>query len=119
MLERGSLQYRDKGRGKVLGEFDLRGASQTDCELEEPKRALRGKVTWGVTTSDVGRLELAVRGGGGKPMHERYLLAADTAAESTAWRRAIAATHRVERVHPDAVEVECDGAAEAARRTSL
>ena len=38
VLERGSLQHRDKGRGKVLGEFDLRGAHQT--ELEETKRGL-------------------------------------------------------------------------------
>jgi hypothetical protein len=38
VLERGSLQYRDEGSGKVLGEFDLRGAHQT--ELEETKRGL-------------------------------------------------------------------------------
>ena len=32
VLERGSLQYRDEGSGKVLGEFDLRGAHQTEPE---------------------------------------------------------------------------------------
>ena len=37
MLERGSLQYRDKRRGKVLGSSTC-GAHQT--ELEETKRGL-------------------------------------------------------------------------------
>ena len=91
-LEKGSLRYfRDAGRAKLMGEFDLRGAQQTECDLGESRRELRGKATWVVRTSDVGRLELAVRGGGGKPMHERYLLAVETAEESSVWRRAIAA----------------------------
>ena len=45
VLERGSLQYRDEGSGKVLGEFDLRGAHQTE---PEKRSLLVGVGGWGV-----------------------------------------------------------------------
>ena len=105
VLERGSLQYfRDEARSKVLGEFDLRGAHQTDCEFEETKRVLRGTLTWGVTPTDVGRPAPPPRGrGGGQRRRSRrttrnYIAAAVSDALPAAPRRRLArAADRAER----------------------
>ena len=106
--------YRAEDARKMLGEMDLRGASQVECVEGDLKRLKGNKWGWVLRTAEIGRLELAVRGGVARPMHDRYLLAAESEEERSQWKRALgahityASAARISAIRPT-VTVEGDG----------
>ena len=106
--------YRAEDARKMLGEMDLRGASQVECVEGDLKRLKGNRWGWVLRTAEIGRLELPVRGGVARPMHDRYLLAAESEEERSQWKRALgahityASAARISAIRPT-VTVEGDG----------